>query len=32
MVTLDAQGTGVVLHDKPLPVMPEELKALFDTK
>ena len=32
VVTLDAQGTGVVLHDKPLPVMPEELKALFDTK
>ena len=32
VVTLDAQGTGVALHDKPLPVMPEELKALFDTK
>ena len=23
-------GNGVDLHDKPLPVMPEELKALFD--
>ena len=23
-------GSGVDLHDKPLPVMPEELKALFD--
>ena len=24
-------GTAVELHEKPLPVMPEELKALFDT-
>ncbi len=31
VVTLDAAGTGVDLHDKPLPVMPEELKTLFDT-
>ena len=32
VVRLDAAGTGVELHHKPLPVMPEELKALFDTK
>ena len=31
VVTLDAHGTGVALHEKPLPVMPEELKTLFET-
>ena len=34
VVTLadDGTGAGVALHEKPLPVMPEELKALFDTR
>ena len=26
----DAEGTGVDLHEKPLPVMPDELKKYFD--
>src|SRR4051812_13180580 len=30
VVTLNAEGTGVELHEKPLPVMPEELKKYFD--
>jgi len=30
VVTLDADGTGVDLHEKPLPVMPDELKKYFD--
>jgi len=30
VVTLDAGGTGVDLHEKPLPVMPDELKKYFD--
>ncbi|GAA4734718.1 fumarate reductase/succinate dehydrogenase flavoprotein subunit [Nocardioides endophyticus] len=30
VVTLNADGTGVDLHDKPLPVMPDELKKYFD--
>ena len=28
-VTLDAAGTGVELHEKPLPEMPDELKGYF---
>jgi succinate dehydrogenase / fumarate reductase flavoprotein subunit len=31
VVTLDAEGTGVELHSKPLPDMPDELKKFFDT-
>jgi len=31
VVTLDATGTGVELHEKPLPVMPDELKKYFET-
>ncbi len=30
VVTLDATGTGVDLAEKPLPVMPDELKKYFD--
>jgi succinate dehydrogenase / fumarate reductase flavoprotein subunit len=30
VVTLNADGTGVDLHEKPLPVMPDELKKYFD--
>jgi succinate dehydrogenase / fumarate reductase flavoprotein subunit len=30
VVTLSPDGTGVELHEKPLPVMPEELKKYFD--
>jgi succinate dehydrogenase / fumarate reductase flavoprotein subunit len=30
VVTLDADGTGVELHEKSLPVMPDELKKYFD--
>jgi succinate dehydrogenase / fumarate reductase flavoprotein subunit len=30
VVTLDAAGTGVELHGKPLPVMPDDLKSLFE--
>ncbi|MGO4255754.1 fumarate reductase/succinate dehydrogenase flavoprotein subunit [Marmoricola sp. RAF53] len=29
VVNLDAAGTGVDLHEKPLPVMPDELKKYF---
>lgn len=29
VVTLDAAGTGVELHEKPLPEMPDELKGYF---
>src|SRR5262245_11730417 len=29
-ITLDASGTGVDLSEKPLPVMPDELKKYFD--
>ena len=29
VVTLDADGTGVDLHEKPLPEMPDELKGYF---
>jgi succinate dehydrogenase / fumarate reductase flavoprotein subunit len=32
VVTLDGEGTGVTLAEKPLPVMPEELKTLFESK
>ncbi|MCW2773895.1 MAG: succinate dehydrogenase subunit [Nocardioides sp.] len=31
VVTLNAEGTGVDLHEKPLPVMPDELKKYFET-
>ena len=31
VVNLNAEGTGVDLHEKPLPVMPDELKKYFDT-
>ena len=30
VVTLNADGTGVDLHEKPLPVMPDELKKYFE--
>ena len=30
VVDLTADGTGVDLHEKPLPVMPEELKKFFE--
>ena len=30
VVTLNADGTGVDLAEKPLPVMPDELKSFFD--
>jgi succinate dehydrogenase / fumarate reductase flavoprotein subunit len=30
VVNLNADGTGVDLHEKPLPVMPDELKKYFD--
>lgn len=30
VVNLNADGTGVDLHEKPLPVMPDELKRFFD--
>lgn len=30
VVNLTADGTGVDLHEKPLPVMPDELKKYFD--
>jgi succinate dehydrogenase / fumarate reductase flavoprotein subunit len=30
VVTLDEDGTGVALHEKPLPEMPDELKKYFD--
>ncbi|GCD92218.1 fumarate reductase/succinate dehydrogenase flavoprotein subunit [Nocardioides sp. LS1] len=30
VVNLNAEGTGVDLHEKPLPVMPDELKKYFD--
>jgi succinate dehydrogenase / fumarate reductase flavoprotein subunit len=30
VLTLNADGTGVDLSEKPLPVMPDELKTLFD--
>jgi succinate dehydrogenase / fumarate reductase flavoprotein subunit len=29
VVSLDADGTGVELAEKPLPVMPDELKEFF---
>ncbi|MGZ4496461.1 MAG: fumarate reductase/succinate dehydrogenase flavoprotein subunit [Nocardioides sp.] len=32
VVTLNAEGTGVDLHEKPLPVMPDELKKYFEEK
>ena len=32
VVDLDAAGTGVDLHEKPLPVMPDELKKYFETQ
>jgi succinate dehydrogenase / fumarate reductase flavoprotein subunit len=31
VVDLDAAGTGVDLHEKPLPVMPDELKKYFES-
>jgi succinate dehydrogenase / fumarate reductase flavoprotein subunit len=31
VVNLNAEGTGVDLHEKPLPVMPDELKQYFET-
>jgi succinate dehydrogenase / fumarate reductase flavoprotein subunit len=31
VVNLDADGTGVDLHEKALPVMPDELKRYFET-
>ncbi|MFL6171913.1 MAG: FAD-binding protein, partial [Marmoricola sp.] len=31
VVNLNAEGTGVDLHEKPLPVMPDELKKYFET-
>ena len=30
VVTLDEAGTGVDLTEKPLPVMPDELKKYFE--
>ncbi|MEO5662659.1 MAG: FAD-binding protein, partial [Nocardioides sp.] len=30
VVNLNAEGTGVDLHEKPLPLMPEELKKYFE--
>ena len=30
IVTLDDSGTGVALHEKPLPEMPDELKKYFE--
>ncbi len=30
VVNLNAAGTGVDLHEKPIPVMPDELKKYFD--
>src|SRR3712207_6272650 len=30
VLTLNASGDGVDLHEKPIPVMPDELKELFD--
>ncbi|MFC4784252.1 fumarate reductase/succinate dehydrogenase flavoprotein subunit [Nocardioides sp. MAHUQ-72] len=30
VVSLNAEGSGVDLHEKPLPVMPDELKKYFD--
>jgi succinate dehydrogenase / fumarate reductase, flavoprotein subunit len=32
VVNLNADGTGIELHEKPLPVMPAELKKYFETK
>jgi succinate dehydrogenase / fumarate reductase flavoprotein subunit len=32
VVTLNTEGTGVDLHEKPLPVMPDELKKYFEEK
>ncbi|GAB3770624.1 succinate dehydrogenase / fumarate reductase flavoprotein subunit [Nocardioides ginsengisegetis] len=32
VVNLNAEGTGVDLHEKPLPVMPDELKKYFEEK
>jgi succinate dehydrogenase / fumarate reductase flavoprotein subunit len=32
VVNLNAAGTGVDLHEKPLPVMPDELKKYFEEK
>ncbi|HEY4277327.1 MAG TPA: fumarate reductase/succinate dehydrogenase flavoprotein subunit [Conexibacter sp.] len=32
VVNLNAAGTGVDLHEKPLPVMPDELKTYFEEK
>jgi succinate dehydrogenase / fumarate reductase flavoprotein subunit len=32
VVTLTSDGTGVELAEKPLPVMPDELKTLFQDK
>jgi succinate dehydrogenase / fumarate reductase flavoprotein subunit len=32
VVNLDAAGTGVDLHEKPLPVMPDALKKYFEEK
>ncbi len=29
-MNLNADGSGVDLHEKPLPVMPDELKKYFD--
>ena len=29
-IVLDPDGTSVDLHEKPLPVMPDELKKYFD--
>ncbi len=31
IVTIDDSGDGVVLHEKPLPVMPDELKKYFES-
>jgi succinate dehydrogenase / fumarate reductase flavoprotein subunit len=32
VVNLNDEGTGIELHEKPLPVMPDELKKYFETK
>jgi succinate dehydrogenase / fumarate reductase flavoprotein subunit len=32
VVRLSADGTGVDLDEKPLPIMPDELKTLFQDK
>ena len=32
VVNLNADGTGIDLHEKPLPVMPDELKKYFEEK